>query len=138
VALLAAAGWSAWASVEQSARVWKYGHRHRHENLAAAQDRLFGREYMAAIRDLRSRIAVDETVYLIDDQRVDAGALYFVLHYLAPRRIERLGTTRGRSLLRVAQWAPSPEAWIVVVGDLGGPPYAMRKAALVRQARRAR
>jgi hypothetical protein len=136
--LLVAAGWAGWTTIDQSVRVWVYGHRYRHESHAAAQDRLFGRDYMEAIRSIRSRVGVDEPVYLIDDQRVESGAPYFVAHYLAPRRVELLGTTRGRSVLRVAQRAPSPEAWVVVVGDVGEPPYAMRKAALTRWARRAR
>jgi len=138
VLLLVAAGWTAWTTIDQSARVWAYGHRYRHESHAAAQDRLFGREYMEALRGIRSRIGAGETVYLIDDQSVEAGAPYFVLHYLAPRRAEMLGTTRGRSLLRVAQRAPAPDAWVVVVGDVGVPPFALRKAALTRWARSAR
>lgn len=78
----------AFEALAQSRKSFRYARRHAGETIELAQDRLFGREYMAALRAVRARTAPEATLAFVDDGRAD-GSSYFALHYLAPRRLVR-------------------------------------------------
>jgi len=119
---LVAAAWTATAAMRESVNIWRHARRYAHEPLERAQDRLFGRDYMEAIRAIRDRVPADASLELIDAQSAPRGATYFVLHYLAPRRIRRVGSTRDEPWRRLAKLVRRDASWVVVVGDLGQPP----------------
>ncbi len=104
---------------------WRFVRRHRSESLAATQDRLFGRDYMAAVRAIRERVPETDTLYLVDGQSHERGACYFVLHDLAPRPVVYLGTYRSASLRHLREILPRPAQWVVEVGDAPQPPNLM-------------
>lgn len=135
-ATIAAAAHLALAAFREARSTWRQAHRLRGESFASAQERRLGADYMAALREMRSRVGVEETVYLVDAQSREFGAPYFVLHYLAPRRVERIGSTRDRSLRRLLNRVP-PHGWVVVVGDPGRLPRLERRERLRGETRRA-
>lgn len=89
-ALAAAQG--AFEALAESRRMFRYGRRHAGETLAAAQDRLFGREYMESVRAVRARFEERDTVRFVEPPELD-GSSFFALFHLAPRRLVQFGRT---------------------------------------------
>jgi len=130
-----AAGAAAWTGLGESRAAWKRGHRHRRLSHEAVEDRIFGREYMAAVREIQRRVPTRAAVLLIDEQRQESGAAFFALHYLAPRRIRKL-VTQGRTVeARAARRRVEKARWVVVVRDFPTP-LELRTASEARRRRR--
>ena len=107
---------TAWESVST---IW-FARGEWDEPLEEAQDRLFGAEPMAAVRDLRARLPLDRTVFFVDEQPSPRGADYFALYFFAPRRLVRLGSADVPA--RDLRFRLEPEAeWVVRVPELGRP-----------------
>jgi hypothetical protein len=112
---------AAWTGLRESHAAWRRGHGFRHQTREAIEDRIFGREYMAAVREIRRRVPARSTVLLIDEQRREGGAAFFALHYLAPRRIRKLVTTGRTAEARAARRRVEKARWVVVVRDFPTP-----------------
>ncbi len=115
-------------ALRASRKVFRSARRHAGESLELSQDRLFGAEYMASIRAVRSAIGRDQTVYFAD-QSDDVRWTYFALFQLAPRRLVRFGqigdpierATRGpnrRARLLVLVPPDDQPLELVSLGDL--------------------
>jgi hypothetical protein len=109
------------AAVAVSLRVIEYARGHRRESFAAAQDRVLGERYMAAIREIRAATPPDATLYLVDATPRESGAPYFALHYLAPRRVVLLGVPRSERPNLIRSRLPRDARWVVVVPGEGEP-----------------
>jgi hypothetical protein len=94
---------------------------YRHEPFSAAQERLLGAAYLESIRTVRATVSENETVYVIDEETAPAGAAYFALHYLAPRRVVLLGAPRRESPKLVQSRLPADARWVVIVQAPGAP-----------------
>jgi hypothetical protein len=94
---------------------------YRHEPFTAAQERELGSAYLESIRKVRAAVPESETVYLIDEEAAPAGAAYFALHYLAPRRVVLLGAPRRESPKLVHSRLPADARWVVIVQAPGAP-----------------
>jgi hypothetical protein len=139
LALAALAGLRQMAgSLDESRRVWKRSNRLGNESYEAAQDRVFGRDYMESIREIRRRVPESESLFLIDRQRDEQGACYFALHYLAPRRLVLLDLSRKHELTRLGRSGRARQAWVVEVGDSGAPLALARGSDLQPGRRRGR
>jgi hypothetical protein len=101
-------------TLTESRRTFRYARRHAGESVAEAQDRLFGRAYMEALRSVRARVRPDETLLFVDELEQD-GSTYFALHYLAPRRLVRLGRTGELQRWRIERRLPARSAVVLVV-----------------------
>jgi len=132
-ALLAIAG-SAVSAVAESRRMFRYARRHADASLEQAQDRLFGRDYMAAIREVRRRIDVGSTVHFVDDAAQQQGWSYFALYHLAPRRLARFGTADELERGRFERQPPKLAEFVLVVPSDGAPP-TLRAASEFRNRR---
>ena len=122
--LLAAASavlYGAFDALVESRRTFRYARRHAQEPFEAAQDRLFGREHMNSVRAARAQFAEADTVYFVDDPSRRDGATYFVLHQLAPRRLERFCTVDDLAEKRFPFWLPLRVRWAVVVSSAREP-----------------
>lgn len=101
---------------------------HFEETLGQAQDRLFGREYMQSIRRVKDLVDESATLFLIDGQTSERGANYFLVYFLAPRQIVRIGSSRKLSVQRLARNVPTGDHWILISRDVGEP-VDIRRAA---------
>lgn len=100
---------------------------HLEESLVRAQDRLFGREYMQSIRRVESLTSTSATLFLIDGQTSERGANYFLVYFLSPRELVRIGIRRKLSARRLARNIPEGEHWLLISRD-EGMPVEIRKA----------
>lgn len=137
-AALVSAGIGIGNGLFRAAHVWKGALDHGLEPLSFAQERLFGAAYMAAVRNIQARVAETETLYVIDDQSHDAGACYFALNHLAPRRMVRLGTTREQGIEQLVPGLPPSARWVLFVPDLGEAPELVPAAVIRKPRERAR
>lgn len=94
---------------------------YRHEPFGEAQSRLLGAGYVAALRRVRAEVPEDATIYLIDGEPKPAGAAYFALHYLAPRRVVYCGSPARESPKLVLSRLPADARWVVVARQVGAP-----------------
>jgi hypothetical protein len=118
LAHVAAIGAIAWSEAGRRLDIVR---RNRHEPFSVAQRRHLGTEYVDALRRIREQIAESETVYLVDEEATPAGAAYFALHYLAPRRVVLLGAPRRESPKLVQSRLPANARWVVVAPAVGAP-----------------
>jgi len=124
VALLLLAGLaldSGYRAVVTSAVLLEQARLYRREPFDEAQNRVLGRAYMDSVREVRARIPEKATVYLIDAVPRPSGAPYFAAHYLAPRRVVLLGTSRLERPRLVRSRLPRSADWVVVVNEEGAP-----------------
>jgi hypothetical protein len=130
----------AYLALTESRRTFRYGRRHAGESLVLAQDRLFGRDYMASLRSVRSRVGPQRTLLFVDELEQD-GSTYFALHYLAPRRLVRFGSTDDLERWRFDRRLPARPTVVLVVPGALEPvrlvqtPERRRRRERVRQAR---
>jgi hypothetical protein len=94
----------------------------RHETLEAVQNRLFGAAYMNSIRQIRNEVGEDETIYLVDAQARHQGAPFFLLNWLAPRRVIYVGSLREDTVDSLQHRLPRSARWVVTVGEGQAPP----------------
>ena len=73
------------------------------------------------MRAIRARVPEDGTIYFIDAEESPGAAAYFALHYLAPRRLVSLGTTRQRSLGWLKRRVPAGVEQVLIVDGDGRP-----------------
>jgi hypothetical protein len=110
----AAALHGAFVTLAESRRTFRYARRHSGESLVVAQDRLFGRDYMESLRSVRARVDPKRTLLFVDEVEQD-GSTYFALHYLAPRRLVRLGKTDELERWFVERRLPTRSSAVLVV-----------------------
>ena len=125
-AVILAAGTSLVRAAADARHEWRFLWRHRTEDLAQVQDRMFGSAYMRSIREIRAQVPLSDSIYLVDAQSRELGVSYFVLHDLAPRRVVYLGTYRDASRHRLQQLLPRSARWVAVVEDAPAPPTLYR------------
>lgn len=122
LALLAGAALhSGYLAVSEAVDVLDKARIYRREPFVEAQDRLLGRAYMESVRSIRQRVPEGATLYLVDAVPRPSGAPYFALHYLAPRRVVLLGTSRSERPRLIRSRLPRSADWIVVVDEEGAP-----------------
>jgi hypothetical protein len=100
------------------------------ESFAQAEERLFGADYMRSIRAVRERIPATGTVFFVDDQPTPQGADYAALHFLAPRRLVRLGSSSNLDRSRLSLLSRRTD-WIVRVPATGKPLELLSAASLL-------
>jgi len=88
---------------------------------AEATRRELGAAYYQSVVEARRAFPIDGAVWFVDQQSAPAGATYFALYYLAPRRLFRLGSTRENSEWWLGRQAPRGVERILLVGDPGTP-----------------
>jgi hypothetical protein len=123
------------AAWDVTAKAWE----RRHLDYRLAADYLFGRDYLDALRAVRERVPESGTVYFVDAEPVVGAGPYFALHYLAPRRLVKLGSTRQRSLGWLRGRAPDDVEVILFVEGGGAPPRLVDASTLpIKRSSRAR
>lgn len=137
-AALAAIVSGAFSAAAESRRMFRYARRHAGAPLELAQDRLFGRDYMSAIREVRRRIGEGGTVHFIDDAARQQGWSYFALYHLAPRRLSRLGTADELERGRLERQPPRQVEIVVRIPSDGAPPTLIAANELRRGGKGAR
>jgi len=114
VAQAAVAGWQSVQLARASRRALGLSH-------AEATRRELGAAYYQSVVEARRAFPIDGAVWFVDQQSAPAGATYFALYYLAPRRLYRLGSTRENSEWWLSRQVPPGVERILLVGDPGKP-----------------
>jgi hypothetical protein len=110
----AAAAHGAFLALAESRLTLLYARGYSSQSLVLAQDRLFGRDYMESLRTVRALVEPQQTLLFVDEVEQD-GSTYFALHYLAPRRLVRLGRTRELERWRIERRLPARSSAVLVV-----------------------
>lgn len=131
LALACACGlWSGWEALDESGIVLEAVRARRRVPYERLLEGMVGREYLASIRRVQAQIDPAQTIYFIDAEERASGAPYFALHYLAPRRLVRVGALRENSLRWLRRHVPPAVEWVVLVDGIGKPLRLARRDEL--------